>query len=79
MLEMIRRTDLIGFGPRLLVDDPLTSVGVEPFLINPQPPAGSLGIVRMRGVPLTPAAQMMATLIQRAIASGYGDELAKRL
>ncbi|WP_432695325.1 LysR substrate-binding domain-containing protein [Marinobacterium sp. YM272] len=76
MLEMMRRTDLIGFGPGRLIDDPLAGVGVETFAVQPQPPAGSVGIVRMRGMPLTPAAQMMVTLIQRAITSGYGDELA---
>ncbi len=66
MLEMMRRTDLIGYGPARLLEDPLSSTGIVPFRITPQPPASTLGIIRVRGVPLTPAAQLLETLIKRA-------------
>jgi hypothetical protein len=66
MLEMMRRTDLMGYGPAHLLQDPLSSTGIVTFKITPQPPASTLGIIRVRGVPLTPAAQLLETLIKRA-------------
>lgn len=67
MLEMMRRTDLIGYGPSNLVTDELSGAGLVPFKIAPQPPATSIGIIRVRGVPLTPAAGFVETLITRSL------------
>jgi molybdate transport repressor ModE-like protein len=65
MLEMMRRTDLIGFGPSLLLKDSMAAAGLTTFEITPKPPESSLGIIRVRGVPLTPAAQFLETLFLR--------------
>lgn len=65
MLEMMRRTDLIGFGPSLLLKDRMAAAGLITFEIKPKPPESSLGIIRVRGVPLTPAAQFLETLFLR--------------
>lgn len=65
MLEMMRRTDLVGYGPARLLEDPLSSTGIVPFRVAPLPPASTLGIIRVRGVPLTPAAQLLETFIKR--------------
>jgi hypothetical protein len=62
---MMRRTDLIGYGPARLLEDPLSSTGIVPFRITPLPPASTLGIIQVRGVPLTPAARLLETFIKR--------------
>ena len=73
MLEMMRRTDLIGFGPSLVLKDSLASAGLVTFDIEPAAPQISLGIVRVRGVPITPAAQFLETLFLRQAASASGS------
>ena len=77
MLEMMRRTDLIGFGPTRYMSDSLSGQGLEPFAIQPLPPMATLGIVRVRGMPLTPAAQEMETLVQRLLMSNFSEELSR--
>jgi len=69
MIEMMRRTDLVGFGPDRLFTDPLFSCGVETFAVEPKPPNATLGLFRVRGVPLTPVAQKLETWIKRAISN----------
>ena len=75
MLEMMRHSDLIGLAPARYMTDPKSGSGVVPFNINPLPPLVKLGIVRVRGVPLTPAAQLFETLVQRLLQSNLVDEL----
>lgn len=69
MMEMMRRTDLVGFGPDRLLTDPLVSCGVTIFQAEPRPPAATLGLFRVRGVPLTPVAQKLQTWFERAISN----------
>lgn len=65
MLEMMRRTDLIGYGPKGIFEDNMSGAGVIPFKIEPQPHETAIGIIRVRGIPLTPAAKFLETLVQR--------------
>lgn len=69
MTEMMRRTDLIGFGPRILFQDPLTGQGLAGFASLPAFPPITLGLLRLKGVPLNSGAQRLATLFTRHIAS----------
>ncbi len=39
--------------------------GSLPFKIEPQPHETAIGIIRVRGIPLTPAAKFLETLVQR--------------
>lgn len=75
MLELMRRTDLIGFGPARLINDPISGAGLRTIETQIHPPLTELGIIRVRGLPLTPASDYIETLIQRAIVGGYGTEL----
>ncbi|MEP7731470.1 LysR substrate-binding domain-containing protein [Marinomonas primoryensis] len=68
MLEMMRRTDLIGYGPARLFDDPYCGNAVQTFDILPQPGDVTVGIIRLRGMPLTPTAQVLETLFRRELA-----------
>ncbi|WP_086479463.1 LysR substrate-binding domain-containing protein [Oceanospirillum sanctuarii] len=67
MVELIRRTDLVGFGPRVFCDDPLSGCGLSCFDTLPAFPAHSLGLLKLRGVPLSPAAEKLANLFRSHI------------
>lgn len=75
MLEMIRRTDLIGLGPARLFADPMTGVGIENVSPDRSLPKATLGIIRVRGLALTPAADRLEAMIKKAITTGDGEEL----
>lgn len=65
MLELMRRTDHVGFGPVALIDDPLFGAGLQRFAVEPLPPPMSLGILSLRGIPLSFAAKPLAALFTR--------------
>ncbi|MBD5803144.1 HTH-type transcriptional regulator GbpR [Azoarcus sp. Aa7] len=65
MLELMRRTDHIGFGPTVLIRDPVFGAGLQEFAVEPLPPPMSLGILSLRGVPLSVAARPLAALFAR--------------
>ncbi len=67
MLELMRRTDYIGFGPTDLFSDSLFSVGIQRFAVAPVPPPMSIGILSLRGVPLGSSAQLLARLFARRL------------
>ncbi|MCK0505780.1 LysR substrate-binding domain-containing protein [Aromatoleum anaerobium] len=69
MLELMRRTDHIGFGPTRLIGDSLFGAGLQQFAVEPLPPAMSLGILTLRGVPLSVAARPLAALFARQLRS----------
>ncbi len=69
MTEMMRRTDHICIGPAQLFSDPLSGHGIECFAVKPMPPPMLLGLLRLRGVPLSSAAKPMATLFARYLKS----------
>ena len=47
------------------MDDPLFSVGLQRIALDPLPPPMSLGMLRLRGVPLSAAARSLAQLLVR--------------
>jgi LysR family transcriptional regulator of abg operon len=65
MTEMMRRTDCICIGPAQLFGDTLFGHGIECFAVRPLPPPMSLGLLRLRGVPLSSAAKPLAALFVR--------------
>lgn len=65
MLELMRRTDYIGFGPTDLLSDSLFAAGLQQFNVSPVPGPMSLGILRLRGIPLSSSARVLAVLFAR--------------
>lgn len=65
MLELMRRTDYIGFGPTDLLSDSLFAAGLQQFNVAPVPGPMSLGILSLRGVPLGSSARVLAALFAR--------------
>ncbi len=67
MTELIRRTDLVGFGPRIFFTDPLSGCGLAGFDGLPTFPSHALGLLKLKGTPLSPGAQKLANLFRRHI------------
>ena len=67
ILDMVRRNDLIGYGPKVLVSDPQVGVGLRPLALQPLPPTMPLGLLTLRGVPLGSAAKKLANLFRREL------------
>jgi DNA-binding transcriptional LysR family regulator len=67
MLELMRRTDHIGFGPTALLSDSLFGAGLQQLSATPLPPPMSLGILSLRGIPLSSSARMLAGLFARRL------------
>ncbi len=67
MIELIRRTDLVGFGPRVFFEDPLSGCGLSCFDSLPRFPSHALGILKLRGVPLNLGAERLVALFKRHI------------
>lgn len=65
MLELMRRTDRIGFGPTDLLSDTLFAAGLQPFSVTPVPEPMALGILRLRSIPLSSSARVLAALFTR--------------
>lgn len=67
MIELIRRTDLVGFGPRIFFTDPLSGCGLACFDGLTTFPSHALGLLKLKGTPLSPGAQKLANLFRRHI------------
>lgn len=67
ILDLVRRNDLIGYGPRVLITDPQVGVGLRPLSLQPLPPTMPLGLLTLRGVPLGSAAKKLANLFRREV------------
>ncbi|MCY1260097.1 HTH-type transcriptional regulator TsaR [compost metagenome] len=65
MAELMRRTDMVGFCPTTLLDDATYGSGLHRFEIEPLPPPMALGLITLRGVPLSSAARPLAALFVR--------------
>ncbi|MBP6637098.1 MAG: LysR family transcriptional regulator [Sulfuritalea sp.] len=65
MTEMMRRTDRICIGPAQLFHDALFGHGIVCFDVKPLPPPMTLGLLKLRGVPLSSAAKPLAALFAR--------------
>ncbi|APW38891.1 LysR family transcriptional regulator [Rhodoferax koreense] len=70
MSEMMRRTDLIGFCPKPLMEDALYGAGLLRLQVAPLPPPMPLGLLRLRNVPLSPAARPLAELFAHRLGAG---------
>ncbi len=67
ILELARRNELIGYGPKVLITDPQVGVGLQPLPLQPLPPTMPLGLLTLRGVPLGSAAKKLASLFRREL------------
>ena len=63
MLELMQRTDRLGIGPALLFSDPLIGQGIQRIDVQPLPM--ELGLITLRGIPLSRAARQLASMIVR--------------
>ena len=67
MLELMQRTDRLSIGPALLFSDPLIGQGIQPIDVKPLPPPMELGLITLRGIPLSRGARQLASMITRHI------------
>lgn len=67
ILDLVRRNDLIGYGPKVLIIDPQVGVGLRPLALHPLPPTMPLGLLTLRGVPLGSAAKKLVNLFRREL------------
>ena len=65
MLELMQRTDRLSIGPALLFSDPLIGQGIQRIDIQPLPHPMELGLITLRGIPLSRAARQLASMIVR--------------
>lgn len=68
IVELARRNDLIGYAPKVLIDDPMVGLGLRALQLQPLPPTMQLGLLTLRGAPLGSAARKLAELLRRALA-----------
>ena len=69
LLELMRRSDRLSFGPAKLFADPLFGNGIQLIHVTPMPPPMSIGLLTVRGLPLPRPAKQLATLFARHLAS----------
>jgi hypothetical protein len=65
MLELMQRTDRLSIGPALLFSDPLIGQGIQRIDVQPLPRPMELGLITLRGIPLSRAARQLASMIVR--------------
>ena len=63
MLELMQRTDRLSIGPALLFSDPLIGQGIQRIDVQPLPQPMELGLITLRGIPLSRAARQLASMI----------------
>lgn len=73
IIELSRRNDLIGYGPKVLITDPLVGVGLTPLCLDALPPPMPLGLLTLRGMPLGSAAKKLASLFRRHLSGSSFD------
>lgn len=65
MVELMRRTDALGFCPKILLDDPFYGAGLAPLAIQPLPPPMTLGVLSRQGAPLGAPARKLVGLFRK--------------
>jgi LysR family transcriptional regulator of abg operon len=78
MAEMMRRTDSLGFCPRILLDDRYYGAGLRSLNVRPLPPAMTLGLLSRHGAPMSAPAQRLADLFRRYLKAVPPKEAASR-
>ena len=63
--ELMQRTDRLSIGPALLFSDPLIGQGIQRIDVQPLPRPMELGLITLRGIPLSRAARQLASMIVR--------------
>ena len=67
MLELMQRTERLSIGPTILFSDPLIGHGIQIIDVQPLPAPMTLGLISLRGIPLSRAARKLASMIARHI------------
>ena len=67
MLELMQHTDRLSIGPAILFSDPLIGQGIQIIDVQPLPAPMTLGLISLRGIPLSRAARQLASMIARHI------------
>ncbi|TVU68781.1 LysR substrate-binding domain-containing protein [Cobetia crustatorum] len=67
MVELMRHTDMIGLAPRFFADNSLSGKGLACFDKLNDFPRFTVGLLKLKGVPLHPGAERLATLFRREI------------
>lgn len=65
MSELMRRADRFCIGPKALFTDSIFGHGIATLSLAPSPPDISLGVVTLKGVPLTHAARRLLSAFER--------------
>jgi LysR family transcriptional regulator of abg operon len=65
MVELMRRTDALGFCPKILLDDPFYGAGLAPLAVRPLPLPMTLGVLSRHGAPLSAPARKLVGLFRR--------------
>ena len=64
MAEMMRRTDALGFCPRILLEDPYYGAGLQALRVRPLPSAMTLGLMMRDRAPVSAPAMKLAGLFR---------------
>ena len=64
MAEMMRRTDALGFCPRILLEDPYYGAGLQALRVRPLPSAMTLGLMMRDRAPMSAPATKLAGLFR---------------
>jgi DNA-binding transcriptional LysR family regulator len=64
MAEMMRRTDALGFCPRILLEDPYYGAGLQALRVRPLPSAMTLGLMMRDRAPMSAPAMKLAGLFR---------------
>lgn len=73
MAELMRRTDSLGFCPRVLLEDPFYGAGLRPLGVRPLPPPMTLGLLSRRDSPMSAPGQRLAALFRAHLAGASAD------
>lgn len=65
MSDLMRRADRLCIGPKTLFTDPIFGHGIRVLSLDPAPPEISLGVITLKGVPLTSAARQLLQCFER--------------
>ena len=57
--------DRLCMGPALLFADPMIGQGIQRIDVDPLPPPMALGLITLRGIPLSRPARQLASMFQR--------------
>ena len=67
MKDLMHRADRLCIGPRALFTDPVFSQGLICIELTPPPPDVTLGVITVKGIPLTQAARHLLTAFKRQL------------